>query len=187
MENNDNRITISFYYKDEDGSEYEAKTSTEPIYDFGIRPLDIIGDSLVAFLRQCGFYMQGNHLLMSGLTDEEEEYLDACLREYRESRSPDNDEEPNESAESDKSDIVAAEFNSVWDDNTILTSSCNVNLKTREVYNIFRPELDLPAAEREALGALSWEYIVLDGETYTVNIGDNNNISYWRKEDLEVK
>ena len=81
-ETNEHKTTIRFELTNEWGSHYIAETSRELHYDLESE-LGFIGEQLIAFLRQAGYYMKNSNLLMEDLTDEELDYLSGCLDEYR--------------------------------------------------------------------------------------------------------
>ena len=59
--------------------------------------------------------------------------------------------------------IVDAEFTSVWDGETCITTSCLVNKETKQVFAIEQSE-----TSTESLNTLEREFVVVDGEEYPV-------------------
>ena len=82
MDQNDGKITIQFKYRDQFGNEFENSTRRQVFPDLGDTDLSVIGEQFVHFLRQCGFWFNGD-LLMEPLTDEEYYYLASKLEDYR--------------------------------------------------------------------------------------------------------
>lgn len=95
INDNDNKITISFNFTDEYKNVYSASSSMEPAYDFGETTLDCIGRQLIAFLRQITYPMQNDYLLMEDLTEDELWYLKDVLFDYR-NKDKEKDEEKEE-------------------------------------------------------------------------------------------
>lgn len=65
--------------------------------------------------------------------------------------------------------IRKAEFTSVWDDGkTKVTTSCEVDLKTREIVAIEKKEADVKN--------LDYQYITIDGKAYpAINLNDTDD------------
>lgn len=93
MDNMENeRITIGFKLIDTLGNEYTSSSTVELMEDF-ISEIDTIGVQFNAFLKQCGYYRQGDYMLMASLTDDEIDALERYLAEIRNEQKG----EPNES------------------------------------------------------------------------------------------
>jgi len=93
MNDNDNKITISFGFTDEYKNHYEATSSCEVFSDFGETTIDTIGRQMIAFLRQMTYPMHNDYLLMEDLTEEEYWYLKDALFDYRNKDTEENKEE----------------------------------------------------------------------------------------------
>ena len=65
--------------------------------------------------------------------------------------------------------IRKAEFTSVWDDGkTKVTTSCEVDLETREIFTIEKKEADVKN--------LDYQYITIDGKDYpAINLNDTDD------------
>ena len=75
-------------------------------------------------------------------------------------------------------EAIEAEFVSVWDGYTKITTSCKVNMKTHEIYDIQKSDV-------EGLNNLDTEYVVIDGQEYEVvheedfDKNDENPSTFW--------
>ena len=73
---------------------------------------------------------------------------------------------------------LKAEFVSVWDGYTKITTSCKVNMKTHEIYDIQKSDV-------EGLNNLDMEYVVIDNQEYEVvheedfDKNDKNPSTFW--------
>lgn len=77
-------VTVQFGLTREDPKCKYSMESTVPYFpEMGDGELDEIGQQFVHFLRQAGFLMPNDYLLMESLTDEECDLLAATLDEYR--------------------------------------------------------------------------------------------------------
>lgn len=83
MEERD-KIEIGFTFTDLYGNTYSSTSLVEPFYDLGDSDEMIIGEKLNCFLKQCGYLRNNDMIYMESVTEEEVQYLDDCLCEYRE-------------------------------------------------------------------------------------------------------
>lgn len=79
----DNRITIGFELRDENGNHYEASSSFAIYSDIGMDTIYEIGAQLNTFLRQAGYIRDNCYIFMEDVTEEELEALDDFLHQYR--------------------------------------------------------------------------------------------------------
>ena len=77
------KITIGFYLSSEDGGEYESKSTMEVFDSLGETEISVIGEQLNSFLRQCGYIRDNPLIFMEDVTEDEYDFLDEQLREYR--------------------------------------------------------------------------------------------------------
>ena len=77
------RIQLSFGYSDEDTKNTYTASSDFEVYSEFETPLEAIGRQLNAFLRQVGYFRANDNIFMEDITDDEYEFLDNCLSEYR--------------------------------------------------------------------------------------------------------
>lgn len=92
MNDNDNKITISFSFTDEYKNTYSATSSLTPCYEMGETVFMTIGQQLISFLRQMGYPMPNSYLLMEDLTEEELWYLKDDLFDYRNKENEEKEE-----------------------------------------------------------------------------------------------
>ena len=78
-----NKIKIEFRLINRFGNDYSASSETEVYDDCGHGELNIIGEKLNAFLRQVGYVMKGDFLLLEGLTEDEYDAVSCYLDQYR--------------------------------------------------------------------------------------------------------
>lgn len=78
--------TIKFELIDENGFHYVAESTINILSDIEPSPLDILGKQFATFLRQAGYSMEKQYLLMRSVDEEEYEYLENCLNEYRQNK-----------------------------------------------------------------------------------------------------
>lgn len=71
--------------------------------------------------------------------------------------------------------IKGAEFTSVWDGGTVVTTGCKVNMVTKEVFDIIVSE-----GVADMVDVLDEEYITIDGEEFPVSDEDTGD-GYWYK------
>lgn len=79
----DERITIKFELTDEVNHHYQAESTMATASSLGYNALDIIGEQLNNFLRQCGYIRKNNNIFMEDITDEEYDALAGYLSEIR--------------------------------------------------------------------------------------------------------
>lgn len=79
----DNKITIRFELTDEFKNHYAAESTAEVFESFGETKLDMIGDQLNIFLRQCGYIRKNDCIFMEDITEEEYDALTLYLNELR--------------------------------------------------------------------------------------------------------
>lgn len=68
----------------------------------------------------------------------------------------------------DIGNVVNAEFMSVWDGNFCVTTTCKVNLGTKEIFDI-----EVSADIADQVDNLEGEYVIINGEKYPVIEHDN--------------
>lgn len=66
--------------------------------------------------------------------------------------------------------IKNATFTSVWDGGCEVTTNCKVNIKTKEIFDIEKVDIDADVLE--------YEYITLDGNEYSVS-HDKDDTDFW--------
>ena len=79
----ENKFRIRFELTDEFGNDYRAESQVTVHYDCGERELNIIGEQLNVFLKQCGYSRKNDFLFMEDITEEEYEALEEYLEEFR--------------------------------------------------------------------------------------------------------
>lgn len=67
------------------------------------------------------------------------------------------------------SNIIEAEYVSVWDDNYAVTSKCKIDLDTKKVYDIEEVNMG------DGLDICTREYVRFDGEEHDVEMDDNGD------------
>lgn len=78
--------------------------------------------------------------------------------------------------------VEEAEFTSVWDGGTAVTTSCKVNMVTKEVFDI-----EISESTADEVNCLDEEYITINGQNYPVfsdeDLDNNPEASgcYWYK------
>lgn len=80
----ENKITVSFGFTDAFGNTFSQQSTLSVFEEHDYSTLDEIGEQLNAFLRQCGYTRQHNHILMEPITAEEYDKLMDCLFALRE-------------------------------------------------------------------------------------------------------
>lgn len=78
-----NKTTIGFFLTDEFGNKYSQESTVDPTRELGETDLDVIGEQLNIFLKQCGYYRANNYIFMEDVTGEELAELAYCLDEMR--------------------------------------------------------------------------------------------------------
>lgn len=79
----ENKITIGFTFEDEIGNKYSQTSSIKEPADFGASDIDIIGEHLNIFLKQCGFTRKNDYIFMEDVTEDEYNALSEYLNEFR--------------------------------------------------------------------------------------------------------
>lgn len=79
----DEKITIKFELTDEVNNHYQAESTMTTASSLGYNALDVIGEQLNNFLRQCGYIRKNNNIFMEDITDEEYDALADYLNEIR--------------------------------------------------------------------------------------------------------
>lgn len=92
MTENKNKLTIEFSLTDEFGNHYHASSCCGVYRDLFETDLDVIGEQLNVFLKQCGYVRYHDRMLMEDLTDEEHDALSDYLLELRARKEQDRDE-----------------------------------------------------------------------------------------------
>ena len=69
--------------------------------------------------------------------------------------------------------VKEAEFTSVWDGGALVTTSCKVNMATKEVFDI-----EVSAVSADGLDVLDEQYITIDGEKFPVFDAETED-GYW--------
>lgn len=82
------KITIGFHFVDTFGNTYDSSSSKEVFYDLGENELDVIGEQLNAFLRQCGYLRYKDLIFMEDVDEDEHDAIASFLAEYRDGREP---------------------------------------------------------------------------------------------------
>ena len=78
---------IRFEYIDEFGNYFEQRTRADNTYDMGT--LVELGVCFNNFLRQVSYPRENNFLFMEDITEDEYEFLDEALSDYRDSHKED--------------------------------------------------------------------------------------------------
>lgn len=86
----ENKITIGFTLEDEFDNKYTQTSSLEIFPDLGETEVDVIGEQLNIFLKQCGYVRNNDNILMEDLTDDEYDALLDYLDELRKRKDCDN-------------------------------------------------------------------------------------------------
>ena len=86
-ENMDNKISIGFQLENEFGELYTQGSTVEVVRSCGETDIDVIGDQLNCFLRQCGYVRHNDNIFMEDVTDEEYDALEEYLAEIRGKKS----------------------------------------------------------------------------------------------------
>lgn len=68
--------------------------------------------------------------------------------------------------------IKNATFTSVWDGGYEVTTSCKVNMETKEIFDIEISDVNI-----ELLEILDKEYVTIDGVNYTAS--NDKDTEYW--------
>lgn len=93
MTNGENKVTIGFNFENEFGDKFSAITSIGVLDGSHYRAdIDLIGEQLNVFLRQCGYARQNDFIFMEDVNEEEYEALADCLSELRLSKAKGGDE-----------------------------------------------------------------------------------------------
>lgn len=82
----DKKITISFGLVDELGNEYSATSKTKTFEDLGMGDMEIIGEQLNNFLRQCGYIRKNDCIFMDDVSEDEYDAIADFLANYRSER-----------------------------------------------------------------------------------------------------
>lgn len=61
----------------------ELKSNREVYYDLGETEISVIGEFINNFMRAAGYIFNNDYIYMESLTEDELDYLDFCLNEYR--------------------------------------------------------------------------------------------------------
>ena len=69
--------------------------------------------------------------------------------------------------------IKNATFTSVWDGDTNITTSCKVDMETKEVFDI-----EMAKGVENTVNTIDAEYIEIDGEIHPVS-RDKEETEYW--------
>lgn len=88
----DKKFRIKFELTDEFGNDYINESRVDVHYDCGERELDVIGEQLNVFLKQCGYVRKNDYIFMEDITEEEYEALAVYLDELRSGKEPDTNE-----------------------------------------------------------------------------------------------
>lgn len=86
------KFRIKFELTDEFGNDYINESRVDVCYECGERELDVIGEQLSVFLKQCGYFRKNDFIFMEDITEEEYEALAVYLDELRSGKEPDIDE-----------------------------------------------------------------------------------------------
>lgn len=61
----------------------ELKSNREVYCDLGETEMSVIGEFINNFMRAAGYIFNNDYIYMESLTEDELDYLDFCLNEYR--------------------------------------------------------------------------------------------------------
>lgn len=78
----EDKLTIKFDLKDENGFTYTSSSEFQVYSELGEKIVDLIGQYLNTFLVQCG-YPRRDNIFMESLTDDELEAVAYLLEDYR--------------------------------------------------------------------------------------------------------
>ena len=82
----ENKIKIAFELTDELGNVFSSSSEMEVFSSLGENVLDVIGEQLNVFLRQCGYYRPNSLLYMEDITEEEYDAIANYLATLRMSK-----------------------------------------------------------------------------------------------------
>ena len=82
-------FTIEFRLIDENGYEYSSSSKVPIFESLGETSLDVIGEQLNIFLKQCGYHRKNDNILMEDLSDEEYVAVTDFLDDYRSNNESD--------------------------------------------------------------------------------------------------
>lgn len=86
------KFRIKFELTDEFGNDYVNESRVDVCRVCGERELDVIGEQLNVFLKQCGYVRDNDYIFMEDITEEEYEALAVYLDELRSGKESDTDE-----------------------------------------------------------------------------------------------
>ena len=81
--NDNTKFRIKFELTDEYGNNYISESRVDVCYECGERELDVIGEQLNVFLKQCGYIRKNDHIFMEDINDEEYDALAEYLNYLR--------------------------------------------------------------------------------------------------------
>lgn len=79
----EDKIRIRFELTDECGNNFVSESKVQVFTDLGETDIDVIGEQLNVFLKQCGYARKNDYILMKDLTEEEYYKLADYLEELR--------------------------------------------------------------------------------------------------------
>lgn len=86
------KFRIKFELTDEFGNDYVNESRVDVCRVCRERELDVIGEQLNVFLKQCGYVRDNDYIFMEDITEEEYEALAVYLDELRSGKESDTDE-----------------------------------------------------------------------------------------------
>ena len=86
-----NKFRIKFELTDEFGNDYINESRVDVCYNNGETELDVIGEQLNVFLKQCGYVRKNNLIFMEDITAEEYDAIAIYLDELRSTEDKEND------------------------------------------------------------------------------------------------
>ena len=86
------KLRIKFELTDKFGNDYINESQVDVYYNHGEREIDVIGEQLNVFLKQCGYVRSNDYIFMEDITEDEYDALASYLSELRSKKETDTDE-----------------------------------------------------------------------------------------------
>lgn len=83
MEKDNKEISIRFAADIRDSGYYESRSDFDVFYDCGESQLVELGRAFNTFLKQCTFHRENDYIFMEDISEDEYDYLQDALTEYR--------------------------------------------------------------------------------------------------------
>ena len=83
------KFRIKFELTDEFGNDYINESRVDICCEIGEREIDVIGEQLNVFLKQCGYIRKNDLIFMEDITEEEYDALSEYLNELRNKKESD--------------------------------------------------------------------------------------------------